>query len=243
MRLGLIADIHGNAFALRAVLAELDRIGVDGIYCLGDVASPGPWPAETIALLAERDILSVLGNTDEWLLAPDPACVSDVPATNEINAWCAAQLDGARCDWLSELPLVRAMDVNGATLAMTHGSPRSTDEVISAITPPDRLATMLDGLDASIVCGGHTHVQLLRNTEEQMIVNPGSVGFGGTGPGTSDLPPSRPVDAAEFAVLERVDGAVSVGFHHLPLDVPAMIAAAREIGMPGLPWWVSLWAE
>jgi len=43
MRLGLIADIHGNGLALDAVLRELEQIGVDEIACLGDIAV-GPQP-------------------------------------------------------------------------------------------------------------------------------------------------------------------------------------------------------
>jgi hypothetical protein len=42
--------------------------------------------------------------------------------------------------------------------------------------------------------------------------------------------------------MEIVAGAVSVAFHHLPLDLPAMLAAARETGMPEVDAWAALWA-
>lgn len=243
MRLGLIADIHGNVFALRAVLDALDRAGVDAIYCLGDVASPGPWPAETIALLAERQIPSVLGNTDEWLLADDPARASDIPVMNAVNAWAAARLDSDMRDWLAALPMVRTVEIAGTALALFHGSPRSTTEVIAVTTPRRSLMAMLEGIDAGLVAGGHTHVQMLRTESGRTLLNPGSIGLGGTGPGTPDLPPSRPAGGAELAVMEIVEGAVSVAYHHLPLDVPAMIAAAREPGMPDLDGWAALWTR
>jgi predicted phosphodiesterase len=242
MRLGLIADLHGNLFALRAVLAALDRAGVDAIHCLGDVASPGPWPAETVALLAERGIPAVLGNTDAWLLADDPARVSDTPFMNAINAWAAARLVAPARAWLAALPMLRVIESAGVSLAVFHGSPRSATEVISATTPKRPLAEMFAAVDAGLAAGGHTHVQLLRTAAERVLINPGSVGLGGTGPGTPDLPPSRPVDAAEFAVMEIVAGAVSVAFHRLPLDLPAMLAAARETGMPEVDAWAALWA-
>ena len=54
MRLGVIADIHGNLLALEAVLAKLDDLGVDRIVNLGDCASGPLWPAETAALLRSR---------------------------------------------------------------------------------------------------------------------------------------------------------------------------------------------
>ncbi len=242
MRIGLIADIHGNAFALRAVLAELDRIGVDRILCLGDVATPGPWPAETISLLMERQIETVLGNTDEWLLATNPAAVSDIPLMNAINVWAASRLGPESAAWLASLPMRRTVVVGDTSVALIHGSPRSTTEVISAITPPDELEAMLTGIEATIVAGGHTHVPLLRNTGNLTVVNPGSVGLGGVGPGTPDLPPSRPASGADFAVLEMPnDGRVEVSFRHLPLDVAGMLAMARGTGMPDVDGWAALW--
>lgn len=42
MRMGLIADIHGNLVALDAVLADLARDQPDRLVCLGDVAALGP---------------------------------------------------------------------------------------------------------------------------------------------------------------------------------------------------------
>ncbi|NLF00937.1 MAG: hypothetical protein GX601_08155 [Anaerolineales bacterium] len=52
VRLAVLADIHGNGQALRAVLADLDRLGgADHVLVLGDIALLGPQPAEVAALL------------------------------------------------------------------------------------------------------------------------------------------------------------------------------------------------
>ena len=37
MTIGIISDIHGNYEALKRVLAELDRMKVSEVICLGDV--------------------------------------------------------------------------------------------------------------------------------------------------------------------------------------------------------------
>jgi predicted phosphodiesterase len=58
-----ISDIHGNLPALEAVLAEIEREGVDEIVVAGDTIS-GPWPAEVFDLLAERGARAVRGNAD-----------------------------------------------------------------------------------------------------------------------------------------------------------------------------------
>ncbi|MDP3045449.1 MAG: metallophosphoesterase family protein, partial [Bacillota bacterium] len=43
-RIAVISDIHGNLPALEAVLEEIDRIGVDGVFCTGDLVGYGPFP-------------------------------------------------------------------------------------------------------------------------------------------------------------------------------------------------------
>jgi predicted phosphodiesterase len=66
VRIGLIADIHGNSVALETVLTELTRERVDRVVCLGDVAVLGPEPAAVMALLRELAFPVVMGNTDAW---------------------------------------------------------------------------------------------------------------------------------------------------------------------------------
>ncbi|MBT8409838.1 MAG: metallophosphatase family protein [Alphaproteobacteria bacterium] len=63
MRIGIIADIHGNIDALDAVLAALDRMQVDEVVNLGDSFS-GPLDAAAVAeRLLPLNLPSVRGNT------------------------------------------------------------------------------------------------------------------------------------------------------------------------------------
>jgi len=62
MRLVIISDIHGNYQALLAVLADMDRIGVDAVVSLGDNIGYGPEPEEVVQALMERGVPSVIGN-------------------------------------------------------------------------------------------------------------------------------------------------------------------------------------
>ena len=48
MRLALISDQHGNDVAFSAVLADVERLGVEEIVCLGDVVQGGTEPAQTL---------------------------------------------------------------------------------------------------------------------------------------------------------------------------------------------------
>lgn len=51
MRVALISDIHGNAFALDTVLADIQEQAVDRMVCLGDVVQGGAQPAATVQRL------------------------------------------------------------------------------------------------------------------------------------------------------------------------------------------------
>ena len=246
MRVGLLADIHGNLLALDAVLADLGRAGVDRLVCLGDVAALGPQPAEVVARLRALGCPSVLGNTDAWLLggaAPDPAGpTGDVMA--ELTRWCAARLAEADWTYLRSCPATSEVPLDaGAALLCFHGSPRSYDEVIAATTPDADLAPMLAGCRAAFLAGGHTHVQLLRRYGDALVVNPGSVGLPGVGPGTPDLPVNRRVRWAEYAVLEVEERRRRIDLHRVPLAMERLLAAGRASGMPHLSWWAGKWDE
>jgi predicted phosphodiesterase len=70
-RIGVISDIHGNLHALRAVLADIETVGVDGIVCLGDVVGYGPHPGECLELVQECCMGCVMGNHEEAVLNPE----------------------------------------------------------------------------------------------------------------------------------------------------------------------------
>ncbi|MFC6590670.1 metallophosphoesterase family protein [Deinococcus lacus] len=81
MRLAVIADIHGNLDALRAVLADIRSQGADQILVNGDVVNRGPDSVAVLELLLalEPPVRFLLGNHDD-LLALWQARSSDLPA-------------------------------------------------------------------------------------------------------------------------------------------------------------------
>ena len=60
----VLSDIHSNIEALSAVLADIEKRGIEKIYCLGDVVGYGPNPRECLDLIIERSEFCVLGNHD-----------------------------------------------------------------------------------------------------------------------------------------------------------------------------------
>ena len=98
MRIAVIADIHGNLPALEVVLAGIERRGVDQTINLGDCVSGPLWPREVCDLLMASDHLTIRGNYDRWVSAPNlkPIGASD--------RYAPSQLDPDHSHWLLQLP-------------------------------------------------------------------------------------------------------------------------------------------
>jgi predicted phosphodiesterase len=183
MRIAALYDIHGNLPALDAVLAEVDLLDVDAIVVGGDVV-PGPMMAETVARLRDLGDRAqfVMGNGDREVIAAFDAgpAQDDGQETSfsRFTAWAAACLDRADRDFLAAFAPVVHLEVDdlGPTL-FCHGSPRSDTEMITALTPPERLAPMLADVAERIVVCGHTHHQFALDLDGRSVLNAGSVGM------------------------------------------------------------------
>jgi predicted phosphodiesterase len=182
MRIAALYDIHGNLPALDAVLAEVDLLDVDGIVVGGDVV-PGPMMAETVARLRDLGDRAqfVMGNGDREVIAAfDAGPDEDAEETSfsRFTAWAAARLDRADRDFLAAFAPVVHVEVDdlGPTL-FCHGSPRSDTEIITALTPPERLAPMLADVAEQVVVCGHTHHQFALDLDGRRVLNAGSVGM------------------------------------------------------------------
>ena len=64
-RIAIFSDLHGNSAATEAVLAAIDAEAPDAIYSLGDLVGYGAKPNETIDLIRERGIPTIMGNYDD----------------------------------------------------------------------------------------------------------------------------------------------------------------------------------
>ncbi len=162
MRIAALYDIHGNVPALSAALADAIGSGVDAILVGGDVIE-GPQPAETLQLLdaAAIPLIWVRGNCDR-----------------EPSEWVIERLSERQLEWLKALPQTQTVDVDGlGAVCFCHGSPRSDEDIVTAVSAEQRIAPMLAGVSERIVVSGHTHVQFDRTVGDRRLINAGSVGM------------------------------------------------------------------
>src|ERR1041384_2820505 len=73
MRIAVVADIHGNVRALRAVMDDLKQVAPDRVINLGDTVSGPLEAAETADVLISLAWTTIRGNHDRWLLEKSEA--------------------------------------------------------------------------------------------------------------------------------------------------------------------------
>ena len=154
--------------------------------------------------------------------------------------WLAAQLTKADLAYIRSFPptIERRLDTE-RTLLCYHGSPRSYDDVIVSTTPDDVLDAMLGETNATVLVGGHTHLQMLRRHGDTHLINVGSVGLPGVGPAAAQR--NRHVRWAEYAIVEVEGDRLDISLRRTLLDIDQMMARARASGMPEVDWWATLW--
>jgi predicted phosphodiesterase len=245
MRIALIADIHGNAVALDAALADIDTQAIDQIVCLGDVAMMGPQPLACIHRIQALGCPVIMGNTDEWLVSDEAAgeAPADSPPSTIIAYWGAAQLSQAEQSFLASFAPTHALALDDDhTLLCFHGSPISNRDIILATTPEIQLESLLGGSNAAVLAGGHMHVQILRRHLGATFINPGSIGM----PLDRDLAPDRPrqyTPRAEYAILAWAQGQPAITFRRVPYALDDLRAAVAQSHMPHPDWWLAQWQE
>lgn len=183
MKLGVLADVHGNKPALDAVLGALDEHDVDAIVCVGDIVGVLGWPNETVSTIRNAARAAVYGNHDLRVF-PD---VSFLPTSDvEVAEYeqVTESLTEENLDWLTSCPGITTVDDGSVTLAHCRPNPDDpagfhTDD---RGVPPRRFTKVgSQHVSGGILLLAHTHFQHAVNLDKfqgqsGLIVNPGAVG-------------------------------------------------------------------
>ena len=161
-RLGLIADIHSDVAALEVALKKLGDLGCSPVLCAGD-AIDFDLPAgteETIELLTERGVLSILGNHERWILSEGRD----------------DRLSKSAVEWLRSLPPSWSSTIDGIRVAVHHArSGSDMDGIDESMIDPAEVPGLLAEAEAEVLIVGHTHEPLVLEAPEGVIVNPGAL--------------------------------------------------------------------
>lgn len=240
-RIAVLADIHGNRWALEAILEDLDRRRDSSVVNLGDCVYGPLDPEGTAEMLIRLGWATVRGNEDRLL--DDPLGDGGASPSLRFTREC---LLPRHLTWLRTLPLsLRTTE----GLLLCHGTPTRDDEyLLLAAAPgglrrrtPRELSSMLAGIKTSVLLCGHDHtpasVQLTNGT---LIVDPGSVGL----PAYSAQEPYPHVVEtgtahARYAILEPAGEGWLVEQRAVSYDWQTAAATARANGRPDWALWLS----
>lgn len=233
-----MSDIHGNAVALDAVLADIAALGgVDEYWILGDLVAVGPQPIDVLnRLRALPNVRFTRGNTDRYITVGDrpPPHAEDVLANPDrlftfgevaqTMAWTQGAISAT--GWLpffQALPLEQRLTLpDGTRLLGVHASPGCDGgDGLRPDYSEKFLHEQVAGCDADLLVVGHTHWPMNRRLDDLHLINLGSI----SNPQVPDL-------LAWYAVLTANAEGYRVEQRAVDYDHEAVIAALAAANHP-----------
>jgi len=246
----VIADIHSNLEAFKAVLEHIEKQGVTEIISLGDLVGYGPNPVECITLAIEQKIINIAGNHE---LALYREKTNFNPIAQRAIDWTGQIIQANKTK-----PAVKTFfetlkkDYLKNGIVYAHGSPRGIiDEYVIKKDDFFRLTKEVkDSLRENfaeiqtIGFVGHTHIPYICTTDFYLVhpewqdyqpyplltgtktlVNPGSVG--------------QPRDYDPRACYAVYDG-TQVTHYRVEYDIEKTVQAIQAIGELDKALWMRL---
>lgn len=119
----------------------------------------------------------ILGNHDEYLF--DASSILEHSTSTLISSTveqCRDELSALQADFVKGFEHRTTVPLGGSrSLLLFHGPPSSNSCDLLADTLDQDLAHHLQ--TATVMAGGHTHIQMLRQHRSRLLVNPGRVGL------------------------------------------------------------------
>jgi putative phosphoesterase len=204
MKIALIGDIHGNLYALKAVLKDAEKNNIEEIIYLGDYVMDGPQPNEVIDIVKNNNLVAINGNKENTLLSWNKSLKPyDQFAT---ASWTYNELAGKSYDYIKSLHDEETINIEGHTIKCRHNpSYWHIEENWFTVADTDE---MFENMTTDIEIFAHSHFQLYEKRDGKHIINPGAVGM--------------PIDGdnrSHYAIIEINSNFVDVEFRKVKYDI------------------------
>lgn len=256
-KIAILSDIHGNADALKSVLALCGELGVDSYASLGDIVGYNAEPLQCLRMVrALKPVAMVRGNHDDYTASTDEEMEGFNTNAKRAILWTRSQLSEAERRWVGEPPL--RMAIPGMPITLVHAtldSPDTWGYVFDVYHAVDNFSYQL----TQICFCGHSHVPVafckrpfaagpLRGTEEV----PDWINVGGARPSNFGVMSSFQIQIepgckylfnigsigqprnrdprASFAIYNDVERTVTR--YALPYDIAEAQRKVLEAGLP-----------
>ena len=223
----VIADIHGNAVALNAVLEDLKRRTYDSLVVAGDLVLNGPRPGESLDTIRNLGVPTIYGNADLF--------VFDEEYSHDGLDWVREKLGTDGLSYLKRLPFEHRITPPGGKtpdddLLIVHATPADVTGVLVlepdpfrllTVTPEGEAGVLLGDAEAGLIVAGHLHYASFGTPCGQRYAIVDSAGFPFDG--------DRRVGYATVSWDRRK---WHVANHRLSYDYLAVVEDLRSCGAP-----------
>lgn len=247
MRIAVFSDVHGNAAALEAVLADLEKQGsFNEVVFAGDACLFGSRPGISLALLQQHTTTCIYGNTDEWLFTPLAITAEMSESVQErigkIHAfadWAKERLSPDLSQWLKSWPFEHRISPTSDPaddLLVVHANPLDTMKPIypseedqqtrydKLVQPDAELVPLLGGTTAQVMAYGHLHIPNIRQWQGMTLANISSVSL----PGDGDV-------RAKYVIFTWQDGRWEYEYRYVAYDYRVEVAGLDGVPGRGIP--------
>ncbi len=223
MKIAVLADIHGNDVAFKAVVDDMKNFHINCVVFLGDLVAKGPQPMECYNRMSTlKPLLWLKGDTEYWL---DNAMMDILPTTpgNRVMLdyydFMVRHMDGPSMDNLIARKTSEPLQLGHYVGLCCHGSPNDAGMAMDPIKNGEKLGEKLKDLKASFVLSGHSHEQYDVLMHGIRMINPGAV----------DGETKVKKGIAHYAVLEA-ESSFQVTLREVPYDREQVALVSEQEG-------------
>lgn len=231
----ILSDIHSNLPALQSVLEEAKKLGVTHYIILGDIVGYGPFPNETIEVIANLPNTTIIQGNHDFSIGTQNVdfCMGRLAKASAL--WTMTQLSQDKLDWLKNLKTYYLYD----NYMLLHGSvidPNYFYGYIYEMTYEENLKKA-NLMNLNFILYGHTHVPYvyymikeknkyikqnatdihLFQDGKVFLINPGSVGQ-----------PRDNNNKASFAIWDEND---ILSFHRVEYPIEETTKKIKELNL------------
>ena len=186
MKIAVISDIHGNVPALTAVIHHLAQWQPDQVVVNGDIINRGPYSLQCWQIIQQKQAegwIVLKGNHEDYVAQHIGATSYGTDMQSQINQlswWTYQQMGEEAVAGISRLPgkydiqtpddnitFIRHASIHSNRIGI--GTKNDDSTVLKKITPTS-------GKPPNLFVTGHIHYPYIRQVQNSLVVNAGSVG-------------------------------------------------------------------
>lgn len=179
MKIGIMSDVHGNYYALKAVLDHSKKMGVERYIFLGDLIGYLYQPSKVVKAVRDLEATNIQGNHERFLQGVLDGKLSLDWLNKRYGSGhelAFEQLSRRELSWLVNLPKEDVLHVDDLTMKLCHGAPSFPDYYLYPDTDINILKKLCDQ-NFRFIFTGHSHYPFVFNYKNCSLINVGSVGL------------------------------------------------------------------